>query len=70
MPKFEEWSPWVARPDPLHAPLTGAHKADIDSFTRRAIPLPPEPLRWLTIKGLTAFYNRRDRKVDADLAKR
>ena len=29
MPKFEEWSPWVARPDPLHAPLTGAHKADI-----------------------------------------
>lgn len=29
MPKFEEWSPWVARPNPLHAPLTGAHKADI-----------------------------------------
>ncbi|MDB2522955.1 hypothetical protein N9X88_02665 [Alphaproteobacteria bacterium] len=25
MPKFEEWSPWVARSDLLHAPLTGAH---------------------------------------------
>jgi len=48
----------------------GQQNADIDLFTRRTIPLPPEPLRWLTIKGLTAFYNRRDRKVDADLAKR
>ena len=44
--------------------------ADIDLFTRRSIPLPPEPLRWMVIKGMTSFYDRRDKKVDADLAAR
>ena len=54
---------------PLLADIAlGQQNADIDLFTRRSIPLPPEPLRWLTIKGLTAFYDRRDKKVDADLA--
>lgn len=70
MAEFEEWSPWVARPDPLHAPMQGAQQADIDLFTRRNLPLPPEALRWLVIKALTSFYDRRDKKVDADLAAR
>ena len=48
--------------------VLGQQNADIELFTRRSIPLPPEPLRWLTIKGLTAYYDRRDKKVDADLA--
>ena len=28
MTTFEAWSPWVAAPDPLHAPLSGARRAD------------------------------------------
>lgn len=29
MAKFEEWSPWVAAPEKLHAPLAGDARADI-----------------------------------------
>ncbi len=33
-------------------------------WTRTQVPLPPEPLRWLTVRGLTAFFGRIDRKAD------
>jgi gamma-glutamylputrescine oxidase len=33
-------------------------------WTRRALPLPPEPLRWLVVRGLTAMFGRMDRKAD------
>ena len=46
----------------------GQQNADVDLFKRRTFPLPPEPLRWLVVKGLTGFYDRQDRKIDADLA--
>jgi hypothetical protein len=31
-------------------------------------PLPPEPLRWMVVKGLLSSLYRIDRKVDADIA--
>lgn len=46
----------------------GRETEDIALFTRRSIPLPPEPFRWMFIKGLTTFFDRIDRKVDVDLA--
>jgi gamma-glutamylputrescine oxidase len=33
-------------------------------WARRVIPLPPEPLRWLVVKGLTSVFGAIDRRVD------
>lgn len=33
-------------------------------WSRRVIPLPPEPLRWLVVKGLTGVFGSIDRRVD------
>ena len=33
-------------------------------WARRRIPLPPEPLRWLVVHGLTTIFGRIDRRVD------
>ena len=33
-------------------------------WTRRVLPLPPEPLRWLIVRSLTAIFGRMDRKAD------
>jgi gamma-glutamylputrescine oxidase len=33
-------------------------------WSRRGIPLPPEPLRWLVVKGLTGVLGAIDRRVD------
>ena len=33
-------------------------------WSRRGIPLPPEPLRWLVVKGLTGVFGAIDRRVD------
>jgi glycine/D-amino acid oxidase-like deaminating enzyme len=33
-------------------------------WSRRVIPLPPEPLRWLIVKGLTSVFGAIDRRVD------
>lgn len=46
----------------------GHQNADIGLFQRRALPLPPEPLRWLVVKGLSSFYDYQDRKVDRAIA--
>jgi glycine/D-amino acid oxidase-like deaminating enzyme len=48
--------------------VLGRRNPEVELFRRRIIPLPPEPLRWLAIKGLTMALDRIDRKVDADLA--
>lgn len=47
--------------------VLGRANAEVDLFRRYLLPLPPEPLRWLVIKGITATLDRIDRKVDADL---
>lgn len=49
--------------------VLGRPNSEVDLFRRRVAPLPPEPLRWLVIKGLTATLDRMDRRVDADLAR-
>jgi gamma-glutamylputrescine oxidase len=33
-------------------------------WTRKSLPLPPEPLRWLTFRALNAFFESIDRRVD------
>jgi gamma-glutamylputrescine oxidase len=38
-------------------------------WTRRSLPLPPEPLRWLVVRGLTAFFAGIDRRVDRRAAR-
>jgi gamma-glutamylputrescine oxidase len=39
-------------------------------WSRRSIPLPPEPLRWLAFRGLTAWFESVDRRVDRAVARR
>jgi glycine/D-amino acid oxidase-like deaminating enzyme len=54
---------------PMLADLVlGRPNSEVDLFRRRVWPLPPEPLRWAAVRGLTSFYERIDRRVDADLA--
>jgi len=36
-------------------------------WTRRRLPLPPEPLRWLTVRALTGLFGALDRRVDRGL---
>jgi gamma-glutamylputrescine oxidase len=38
--------------------------------SRRVIPLPPEPLRWFVVKGLTGVFGAIDRRVDRVAAAR
>jgi len=49
--------------------VLGRSNAEVELFQRRLFPLPPEPLRWLVIKGITATLDRLDNRVDADLAR-
>ncbi|MBX9665411.1 FAD-binding oxidoreductase [Novosphingobium sp.] len=49
--------------------VLGRSNAEVELFQRRLFPLPPEPLRWLVIKGITATLDRVDNRVDADLAR-
>lgn len=48
--------------------VLGRPNPEVELFRRRILPLPPEPLRWLVVKGITTMLGRVDRKVDADLA--
>lgn len=48
--------------------VLGRHNAEVDLFRRRLLPLPPEPLRWLVVKGLTSMLNRIDHRVDTEIA--
>jgi hypothetical protein len=36
-----------------------------ERFRRFALPLPPEPLRWLLVRGLLGVVNAIDRRIDA-----
>jgi gamma-glutamylputrescine oxidase len=36
-------------------------------WTRRTIPLPPEPLRWIVFRALTALFDGIDRRVDRSI---
>jgi len=38
--------------------------------SRRRLPMPPEPLRWLAFQGLTRFFESRDRRDDRSAAAR
>jgi glycine/D-amino acid oxidase-like deaminating enzyme len=38
-------------------------------WRRRQIPLPPEPLRWLVVRGLTGLFGGIDRRVDRAVAR-
>ena len=49
--------------------VLGRPNAEVDLFRRRLFPLPPEPLRWLVLKGITSMLDRIDYRVDADLAR-
>jgi len=49
--------------------VLGRPNAEVDLFRRRLFPLPPEPLRWLVLKGITSMLDRIDARVDADLAR-
>lgn len=48
--------------------VLGKQNAEVELFRRRLLPLPPEPLRWLAVKGLTTMLDQVDHKVDQDLA--
>ena len=39
-------------------------------WSRRNIPMPPEPLRWLAFQGLTRYFEGVDRRVDRAVAAR
>ena len=50
--------------------LTGVANEDAALLKRRGIPIPPEPLRWLVVKGLIALFAGMDRGVDRALARK
>jgi gamma-glutamylputrescine oxidase len=41
--------------------------ADAEQFKRFAVPLPPEPLRWLLVRGMLGMVNTIDRRLDAQV---
>ncbi len=50
--------------------LAGRDGPGVALWARRFIPLPPEPLRWLVVRGLTGVFSWMDRRVDREVAKR
>jgi gamma-glutamylputrescine oxidase len=47
--------------------VLGRPNENVELLKRRVFPLPPEPLRWLTVQGLKWYYDRLDKAIDADL---
>jgi gamma-glutamylputrescine oxidase len=45
--------------------VLGRPNAHAAQFKRFAVPLPPEPLRWLMVRGLLGVLNAIDRRLDA-----
>jgi gamma-glutamylputrescine oxidase len=41
--------------------------ANVEQFKRFAVPLPPEPLRWLMVRGMLGVVNALDRRLDAQV---
>eukprot|EP00439_Symbiodinium_sp_Y106_P088643 s1_g1179.t1 len=48
--------------------MCGEAQDELTLFDRRVFPLPPEPLRWLGVKGLHYATTRGDKKIDRELA--
>jgi gamma-glutamylputrescine oxidase len=40
---------------------------NVEHFKRCAVPLPPEPLRWLVVRGMLGVVNAMDRRLDAQV---
>jgi gamma-glutamylputrescine oxidase len=49
--------------------IGGVPNEDAALLQRRGIPLPPEPLRWLLVRGLIGLFAGMDRRVDRALAR-
>jgi gamma-glutamylputrescine oxidase len=49
--------------------VSGIANEDAGLLARRGIPLPPEPLRWLLVRGLIGLFAGMDRRVDRALAR-
>jgi glycine/D-amino acid oxidase-like deaminating enzyme len=49
--------------------VSGIDNEDAALLHRRGIPIPPEPLRWLLVKGLVGLFAGMDRRVDRVLAR-
>ena len=47
--------------------MLGRRNENIENFTRFVPPLPPEPLRWLAIRGLMGVVNYLARRIDRQL---
>jgi gamma-glutamylputrescine oxidase len=47
--------------------MLGRRNESVENFTRFVPPLPPEPLRWLAIRGLMGVVNYVDRRIDRQL---
>jgi glycine/D-amino acid oxidase-like deaminating enzyme len=49
--------------------VSGVANEDAALLARRGIPIPPEPLRWLLVRGLIGLFAGMDRRVDRVLAR-
>lgn len=49
--------------------VNGSANDDAALLQRRGIPIPPEPLRWLVVKGLIGLFAGMDRRIDRSLAR-
>jgi gamma-glutamylputrescine oxidase len=50
--------------------VSGVRNEDAELLRRFGIPIPPEPLRWLLVRGLIGLFAGMDRRVDRTLARR
>jgi gamma-glutamylputrescine oxidase len=50
--------------------VLGIPSEDADLLRRFGIPIPPEPLRWLLVKGLIAVFAGMDARIDRSLARK
>lgn len=49
--------------------LDGTPNEDAALLQRRGVPIPPEPLRWLIVRGLISLFAGMDRRIDRSLAR-
>lgn len=50
--------------------VSGVENEDAALLRRRGIPIPPEPLRWLLVRGLIGLFAGMDRRIDRALTRR
>jgi len=49
--------------------MVGKGSGILDILSRRVLPLPPEPFRWLAVQGLLSFLTGKDRRLDRKIAR-